>query len=58
MRDTPGRVSFEILQPWLQGNLTFFDIEFNLQDEATSVGFWDATETMLSDLENELKEYV
>ena len=58
MRDTPGRVSFEILQPWLQGNLPFFDIEFNLQDEATSVGFWDATETMLSDLENELKEYV
>ena len=58
MRDTPGRVSFEILQPWLQGNLVFFDIEFNLLNEATSVGFWDATETMLSDLEKELKKYV
>jgi hypothetical protein len=58
MRDTPGRVSFEILQPWLHGNLVFFDISFNLLDEGTSVGFWDATETMLSDLENELKEYV
>jgi hypothetical protein len=58
MRDTPGRVSFKILQPWLQGNLVFFDMEFNLEDEATSVGFWDATETMLSDLEKELKRYV
>jgi hypothetical protein len=58
MRDTPGRVSFEILQPWLHGNLVFFDIEFNLLDEVTSAGFWDATEMMLGDLESELKEYV
>jgi hypothetical protein len=58
MRDTPGRVSFEILQPWLQGNLVVFDIEFNLLDEVTSVGFWDATEIMLSNLEKELEEYV
>jgi hypothetical protein len=58
MRDTPGRVSFEILQPWLHGNLVFFDIAFNLLDEVTSVGFLDATETMLSDLEKELEEYV
>ena len=58
MRDTPGRVSFEILQPWMQGNLVFFDIEFNLLDEVTSASFWNATETMLSDLEKELKEYV
>jgi hypothetical protein len=58
MRDTPGRVSFEILQPWLLGNVVFFDIEFDLLNEVTSVGFLDATEAMLSDLEKELKEYV
>jgi hypothetical protein len=58
MRDTPSRVSFEILQPWLQGNLVFFNLEFNLLDEETSVGFWGATETMLSHLEKELEEYV
>jgi hypothetical protein len=58
MRDTPGKVTFEILQPWLHGNLVFFDIEFNLLDEVTSVGFWDATETMLRNLEKELEEYV
>ena len=58
MRDTPSRVTFEILQPWLQGNLAFFNIDFNLQDEVTSVGFLDATETMLSNLEKDLEEYV
>jgi len=58
MRDTPSRVTFEILQPWLQGNLACFNIEFNLQDEVTSVGFLDATEAMLSSLEKELEEYV
>ncbi|KAF8868252.1 hypothetical protein CPB84DRAFT_1696976, partial [Gymnopilus junonius] len=29
MVDTPGRVSYEILQPWLQGNLIHFKIEFD-----------------------------
>ena len=59
MWDTPGKVSFEILQPWLQGNLVFFfNIKFNLLDKVTSLGFWDATETMLSNLEKELEEYV
>ena len=38
--------------------LFFFDIKFNLLDEVTSLGFWDATETMLSNLEKELEEYV
>jgi len=56
MQDTPGRVTLEILQPWLKGNLVFFDVEFNLLDEVTSVGFWDAMETLLSDLEKELEE--
>lgn len=58
MWDTSGRVSFKILQPWLKGNLVVFDIEFNLLDEVTSVGFWDAIEIMLSNLEKELEEYV
>jgi hypothetical protein len=53
-----GIVTFKILQPWLHGNLVFFNREFNLLDEVTSVGFWDATETMLSNLEKELEEYV
>ena len=56
MQDTPGRVMLEILQPWLKGNLVFFDVEFNLLDEVTSVGFWDAMATLLCDLEKELEE--
>jgi hypothetical protein len=58
MRDTPASVTFEILQPYLRGNLVFFDVQFNLLDEETSVGFWVAMEALLNDLEKDLKEYV
>jgi hypothetical protein len=58
MQDTPGRITLEILQPWLKGNLVFFDVEFNLLNEVTSAGFWDAMETLLNDLEKELEEYI
>jgi hypothetical protein len=32
MTDTPASLAYHHLQPWMQGNIVYFDIDFNMTD--------------------------
>jgi hypothetical protein len=57
MRDTLGNTSFETLQPWLEGNLVHFDINFDWLTTDDEIDFDETLDEMCGLLETKYQRY-
>ena len=58
MDDTPSLVTYLHLRPWLQGNISLIEIDFNL-DDVPHNDFETRLDLMLDNLESgDLHEYI